>query len=58
MPNWVRGEEGGRVVLPREHMLEVMTLGSSVSSNGSIEADAIVVRTFEELDARAEEVNI
>jgi hypothetical protein len=58
VPDWVRGEEHGKILTPRAQDIAVWALGGSVSTNGSITAQAIVVRTFAELEERKNEVSL
>ncbi|KAM3873420.1 carboxypeptidase Q-like [Diretmus argenteus] len=56
IPHWVRGEERAEMVVPRAKSLSILGLGSSVGTPpGGIEADVLVVRSFEELKRRASE---
>ncbi|XP_030638236.1 carboxypeptidase Q [Chanos chanos] len=56
IPHWVRGEESATMVLPRNHSMSVLGLGSSVGTpKEGIEADVMVVESFEELKRRANE---
>jgi carboxypeptidase Q len=53
VPHWVRGRESAELVAPARHALVMLGLGNSVGTPpGGIEADAVVVRSFDELDAR------
>jgi carboxypeptidase Q len=53
VPHWVRGRESAEIVAPVRHPLVMLGLGNSVGTPpGGIEAEAIVVRSFDELDAR------
>ena len=54
--NWVRNKEYARLVSPREFELSMLGLGTSVGTGGEITADVIVVSSFDELAARADEV--
>ncbi len=54
VPRWVRGAESAVIVDPPEHTLAVLGLGGSVGTlPAGIEADVLVVRTFEELNQKA-----
>lgn len=47
---WNRIKEHGEMLLPRKDKLPVMALGSSVGTSGGLEAEAVVVRSFDELN--------
>jgi carboxypeptidase Q len=56
VPHWVRGRESLELVLPRPRALPVLGLGGSVGTPpGGIRAEVLVVSTFEELEARADQ---
>ena len=53
VPHWVRGRESAELVSPVRHSLVMLGLGNSVgTAPEGIEAEAVVVRSFDELDAR------
>jgi carboxypeptidase Q len=53
VPRWVRGQESAVIVDPPEHPIAMLGLGGSVATPPSgIEADILVVKSFQELDAR------
>jgi carboxypeptidase Q len=53
VPHWVRGRESAELVSPVRHPLVMLGLGNSVGTPpGGIEAEAVVVRSFDDLDAR------
>ena len=53
VPHWVRGSERAELVSPARHPLVMLGLGNSVGTPPEgIEAEAVIVRSFEELDAR------
>ena len=54
VPRWVRGSESAEIVEPARHPIVMLGLGDSVGTPADgIQADILVVRTFEELDAKA-----
>ncbi|XP_066539109.1 carboxypeptidase Q-like isoform X2 [Hoplias malabaricus] len=56
VPHWVRGEESAVMLLPRNHTMSILGLGSSVGTpKGGIEAEVLVVESFDELKRRANE---
>ena len=57
VPHWVRGEESLEMLTPVPRKLQMLGLGNSVSTPAEgIAADAIVVRSFAELDRLGEQV--
>ncbi len=56
VPHWVRGEESLELTSPVARPLTVLGLGNSVGTPPEgVAAEALVVRSFDELDARAAE---
>src|SRR5471032_2207745 len=54
VPKWVRGSESAEIVEPARHAMVMLGLGDSVGTTGDgIQAEVLVVSTFEELDAKA-----
>ena len=57
VPRWVRGAESARIVEPYPSELAMLGLGNSVGTPpGGVAAELVVVRSFDELDARADSV--
>ena len=57
VPHWERGEEWAKLKQPLERDLRMLALGNSGSTPGEgMQEEAIVVQSFEELEARADEV--
>ena len=56
VPHWVRGEESLELTSPVSRRLPMLGLGNSVGTPpAGVTAEALVVRSFDELDARAAE---
>src|SRR5882672_291397 len=54
VPKWVRGAESAEIVEPARHAIVMLGLGDSVATSGDgVQAEVLVVRSFEELDAKA-----
>ena len=57
VPHWVRGQESVEIVSPGRHPLVMLGLGNSVGTPPEgIEAEVIVVRSFQELDTAGDRV--
>jgi carboxypeptidase Q len=55
VPHWVRGAESLEIAAPGRHTLVMLGLGNSVGTPAAgIEADLLIVRSFQELDAAAD----
>lgn len=50
IPRWRIGEQWAEIVEPVEHRMTILALGESVGTNGTLEAEAVLVHTFDELD--------
>lgn len=56
VPRWVRGQESATIIDPPEHPITMLGLGGSVATPpAGIEAEVMVVRSFQELTTRAAE---
>jgi carboxypeptidase Q len=56
VPRWIRGEESLELLSPRSETLSVLGLGPSIATPpAGIQAEVLVVESFEELDERASE---
>jgi len=52
VPHWVRGAESLEIVEPGRHRLAMLGLGNSIGTpSEGIQADLLIVRSFQELDA-------
>ncbi|XP_054158509.1 uncharacterized protein LOC128956821 [Oppia nitens] len=57
VPVWTRGREWAQMVSPRIQTLNILSLGSSIGTNGSVlTGDVIVVKSFAELNRRSHEI--
>jgi len=52
VPRWVRGAESAAIVEPARHSIVMLGLGNSIATpSGGVQADVLVVHSFEELEA-------
>ena len=57
VPKWVRGSESLEIVQPPRHAIPMLGLGGSVATPpDGIEADVVVVKTFDELTQRSADI--
>ncbi len=57
VPHWVRGQESAEIVAPRRYAMVMLGLGNSIGTPAEgIEADILVVRNFQELEAAGPKV--
>jgi carboxypeptidase Q len=57
VPRWVRGAESAEIVEPARHAMVMLGLGDSVGTGPGaegVQAEVVVVRSFEELETRAD----
>lgn len=58
VPHWVRGNEYCQLIYPREADIPMLALGGSIGTpKEGIEADAIVLLSFEELELRKKDIS-
>ncbi len=56
VPRWVRGNESAEIIDPPRHPVAMLGLGGSIATPAAgIEADVLVVKSYDELNRRAEE---
>jgi len=56
VPKWVRGAESAEILEPARHAMVMLGLGDSVGTGpgaDGVQAEVVVVRSFEELEAKA-----
>ena len=57
VPYWVRGRESAELTSPHQRPLVMLGLGNSIGTSAEgVEADVLVVHSFEDLDARSARV--
>lgn len=56
VPHWVRGKESLEIVVPRPRRIPMLGLGGSIGTpTEGLEAEVLVVSSFDDLEARAQE---
>ncbi len=56
VPRWIRGTESAEIVEPARHAIAMLGLGGTIATpHGGIEADVLVVKSFEELRGRSDD---
>lgn len=50
IPHWTVGKQYAELTSPVKHPMSILALGYSVGTNGTIEAEVVVVHSFQELD--------
>ena len=56
IPHWVRGEERAQLIKPRNAKLTMLGLGTSIGTGpNGVQGPVLVVRSFDELDAKCNE---
>lgn len=58
IPRWEVGDQHAELTSPVKHKMSILALGYSVGTNGSIEAEVVVVHSFDELEKLAKEGKI
>jgi carboxypeptidase Q len=54
VPRWIRGAESAEIVEPAHHAMAMLGLGGSVATpSDGVEAELVIVHSFEELDSNA-----
>ena len=57
VPAWIRGSESLKILVPFERSLRVLGIGGSVATpKGGIRGEVVVVRSFEELEQKKDEI--
>lgn len=57
VPNWVRGQESAAIVGPYPQPLAIAALGGSIGTGeAGVQGEVLVVKSFDELEARAADV--
>jgi len=56
VPKWTRGKEYAQILTPVPHMMSIMALGTSIGTNGTLTGEVIVVKSWDELEQKKNEV--
>lgn len=58
IPKWEVGEQFAEIIEPVPHKMSILALGGSVATNKTLEADAILVHSFDELKRFGQESKV
>lgn len=58
IPKWEVHKQWAEIVKPVRHPMNILALGTSVGTNGTIEAEVEIIHTFDELDTKGKKGDI